>query len=210
MKSSKVLEMLEQNRIEELKAALQDEIFADSLKSKPNAKKRYMAMKKYLTFTDSAREILHKPCPVEFQDGKYNAFCNSYSLVLTTEACGELALCEEPDRYPKVVNLIKFDGGEGTIDFARVLAEAKSKGYKLKKSEIMSNDYLMHYDGAYFRIALIDITYSVIDDGEKTTVYHVNGARSPLTIKNNIGIGVIMPVFIGEEPDEHVVVIEAN
>lgn len=46
MKSSKVLEMLEQNRIEELKAELQDEIFTESLKSKPDAKKRYAAMKK--------------------------------------------------------------------------------------------------------------------------------------------------------------------
>lgn len=210
MKSSKVLEMLEQNRIEELKAALQDEIFTESLKSKPNARKRYMAMKKYLTYVDSAREILQKPCPIEYQGDKYTAFCNSYSLVLTTEACGELALCDEPDRYPPVSNLIKFDGDEGKIDFARVMAEAKSKGYKLKKSEIMSNDYLMHYGGAYFRIALIDITYSVIDDGNEATVYHVNNARRPLTIQNDIGIGVVMPVFIDGEPDEHAVVIEAN
>ena len=45
MKSSRVLEMLNQNRIDELKVELQDEIFTESLKTKPNAKKRYTAMK---------------------------------------------------------------------------------------------------------------------------------------------------------------------
>ena len=41
MQSIKVLEMLEAGRIEELKALLQDEIYQESLKNRPNAKKRY-------------------------------------------------------------------------------------------------------------------------------------------------------------------------
>lgn len=206
MKSSKVLEMLQQNRIEELKAELQDEIFTESLKSKPNAKKRYAAMKKYLTFVSDAREVLKKPCEIEFEGEKYISFCNLYSLALTTETCGELKLCDEPDRYPPVAKLVRFDGDEGKIDFTKVLAEAKSKGYKLKKSEILSNNYLMHYDGAYFRIALIDSTYGIIDDGKEATVYHVNGPRTSLTIKNDIGVCVIMPVFIDGALDDSVVV----
>ena len=64
MKSSIVLELLEQNRIEELKAKLQDEIFTESLKTKPDAKKRYSAMKKYFTLADSSREICQRPCAV--------------------------------------------------------------------------------------------------------------------------------------------------
>ena len=206
MKNSKVLEMLEQNRIEELKAALQDEIFTESLNCKPDVKKRYTAMKKYLTYVDSVREILKRPCEIEIDGCKYTAFCNSYSLALTRETAGEIPVCEDPDRYPPVTNLIKYDGDEGKIDINKVIAEAKSKGYKLKKSELMSNGYLMHYGGAYFRIGLLDSTYGIINDGKEAIVYHVTGARRPLTITTDIGVGVIMPVHIDGEPDESVII----
>ena len=200
--------MLNQNRIEELKAELQDEIFTESLKNKPDAKKRYAAMKKYLSYTDTVREILKKPCEIDIDGVKHYSFCNSYSLALTREECGEIVLCDEPDRYPPVLNLLKYDGSEGKIDFGKVMAEAKSKGYKLKKSEIMNNKYLMHYDGAYFRIALIDITYSIINDGKKAIVYHVEGSRRPITAITDIGVCVVMPVHL--EDLENSVVIEVN
>lgn len=205
MKNSKVLEMLEQNRIDELKASLQDEIFVESLKTKPDAKKRYAAMKRYLANISSAREILQKPCEVEYGSIKYNAFCNSYSLALTLESCGELEMCDDPDRYPPVKRLISNAGESGMIDFNRVLAEAKSKGYKYTKNAIYSNDYLMQYDGAYFRMALVDLTYSIINDGKEAAVHHVSGSRRSLTIVTDIGIAVIMPVFIEGEPDGVVV-----
>ena len=208
MKSSKVLEMLQQNRIEELKAELQDEIFTESLKSKPSAKKRYAAMKRYLKTISESRPILTKPCPVEFEGVKYNSFTNSYSLVLTTEDCGELEMCDEPDRYPNVTRLIPSGGEEGKIDFNRVLAEAKSKGYKYTKNAIYSNGYLMRYNGAYFRLALVDVTYGVIND-EKATDVLFNGKNRPLTIKNDLGIGIILPIrYDGEEP-ENIDIIDA-
>ena len=208
MKSSKVLEMLQQNRIEELKAEVQDEIFTESLKAKPNAKKRYSAMKRYLKTISESRPILTKPCPVEFEGTQYNSFTNSYSLVLTTEDCGELELCDEPDRYPDVTRLIPSGGEEGKIDFNKVLAEAKSKGYKYTKNSIHNNDYLMHYEGAYFRIGLVDITHGILDDGQETTVYF-HGKHRPLVIKNDIGIGLILPIrYDGEEP-EHIAIINA-
>lgn len=193
MKSSKVLEMLQQNRIEELKAELQDEIFTESLKDKPNAKKRYAAMKRYLKTISESRPILTKPCAVEFEGKQYSSFTNSYSIALTTESCGELEMCDEPDRYPKITQLIKFDGDEGKIDFNKVLAEAKSKGYKYSKNGLYKNDYLMHYNGSYFRIALVDVTYGIVDDGAAVDVYS-NGTNRPLTIQNDIGIAMIMPV----------------
>lgn len=209
MKSSKVLEMLKQNRIEELVAELQDEIFTESLKGNHNAKKRYAAMKRYLKTVSEAREILTKPCEVTVHGGKYNAFCNSYSLALTTESCGELQMCSEPDRYPKLEHLVKFDGDEDRIDFNKVLAEAKSKGYKFTKNAIHSNEYLMRYNGAYFRMALVDITYSIIDEGKETTVWF-HGHHKPLTIHNDLGIGVILPIRYDGEPDADYVVIEAK
>lgn len=208
MKNSKVLEMLEQNRIDELKAELQDEIFTESLKNNPTAKKRYAAMKRYLKTISESRPILTKPCTIEFEGAQYSSFTNSYSLVLTKESCGEIEMCEEPERYPDVARLIPTNGEEGQIDFNRVLAEAKSKGYKYTKNAIHNNDYLMRYKDGYFRMALVDVTYGVIAENQITDVYF-NGKLRPLTIKNNLGIGIILPIrYYGEEP-EHVAIIEA-
>lgn len=205
MKSSKVLEMLNKNRIEELKAELQDEIFKESLKGKPDAKKRYAAMKRYLSYTTSAREVLKKACEVEIDGNKYTAFCNSYSLALTTETAGELPLCDETDNYPDISRLVSYNGTEGTIDINEVIALAKSKGYKLTKNAMYSNDYLLHYRGAYFRIALLDLTYSIVNDGKDAIVYHVEGSRRSMTITTDIGVAVVMPVFI-EDASDYVVI----
>lgn len=208
MKSSKVLEMLNRGQIDKLKAELRDEIFTESLKGKPTTKKRYNAMKRYLKTISESRPILTKPCAIEFEGKPYNSFTNSYSLVLTTESCGEIAMCDEPDRYPKVDRLIPTNGEEGSIDFERVLAEAKSRGYKYSKSAIRSNEYLMHYKGGYFRMALVDVTYGIIANSEATNVYF-NGKFQPLTIKNDLGIGIILPIRYEGDESEHVAIIEA-
>lgn len=208
MRSSKVLEMLQKDRIEELKALLEDEIFVESLKSKPDAKKRYGYMKRYLTTVSGAREILKDPCEVEIGGRKYNAFCNTYSLALTTESCGELKMCDEPDRYPAVKNLLKDVGDTKLININRVLAEAKSKGYKFTKNAIHDNKYLMHYDGSYFRMALIDVTYGIINDGKDAIVQHVSGPNNVINIRTDYGVAVVMPVRIDEETDG--IVVEAN
>lgn len=210
MRTTKILDMLNDGKIEELRAALMDEIFTETLKGKPNARKRYMAMKKYLAYTSNAREILKKPCEIEFEGDKYLSFCNSYSLALTTEGCGEIAMCDEQDRYPDVSRIIHFEGEERLIDFNRVIAEAKSKGYKLTKNEMMGNNYLMEYDGAYFRIALIDITYGILNDGGEARVFHVSGSRRPIAFKNDIGLGVIMPVHFEGEPEEGMTIIKVE
>lgn len=206
MQNAKVLEMLNSGKIEQLKAELQDEIYAESLKGKPNAKKRYNAMKRYLKTISESRPILTKPCEVEYEGGKYNSFTNSYSLALTTESCGELEMCDEPTRYPDVTRLLPTGGEEGTIDLHKVLAEAKSKGYKYTKTAIHNNDYLMHYKDGYFRVALVDITYGIIDDGQEATVYYF-GKHRPMVIKNDIGIGLVLPIrYDGEYPPESIVI----
>lgn len=211
MQATKVLEMINSGKLEDLKLALQDEIFTESLKGKADVKKRYAAMKKYINNTDSAREILRYPCPVEFEGTEYNAFCNAYSLALTKEPIGEIVPCPDPDRYPNVTQLIKYDGDEYKIDLNEVLALAKSKGYKYKKSENHSNEFLLHYDGAYFRIGLIDITYGIINNGEEVTAYHSKGAaRRPLVIQNDIGICVIMPVHLDADDEETRNIIEVR
>lgn len=213
MNARKALEMLELNRIEELKELLQGEIYEEALKVKPGAKKRYAAMKKYFNYHTSVRECLQKPCKVEFEGKDYISFCNSWSLVLTKEDCGEIEMFnEENGKYPAVGRLVHFDGIKKKIDFSKVIAEAKSKGYRLSKKEVESTfRYLMLYDEAYYKIGLIDSSYGIIDDGEIAMVYHREGERGPITIQTSLGFCVIMPVkYDGDPLDDGKIVIEVD
>lgn len=207
MRSIKALELLNEGRIDELKQLLSDEIYTESLSNKPpGAKQRYAAMKKYFSYAGSVREALQKPCEVEYEGEKYISFCNSYSLALTKESCGEIEMCEDPSRYPDVTRIIDVysDGEEREIDFLTVLAKATSQGYKLKKSEFYSNKYLMRLNDTYFRLPLLESTFKIIYDGQPATVYHKEGTRA-MVIKNDIGLCVIMPVRI-EEPEQCIVI----
>lgn len=213
MRNSKVLEMLELGKIEELERMLRDEIYEEALKAKPGAKKRYSAMKKYFKYHKPIREYLQKPCPVEFEGREYISFTNSWSLVLTTEDCGEIELFDETtDNYPDVTRLLRFDGFKKKIDFHKVIAEAKSKGYRLNKGEVDYHfKYLMLYDGTYYKLGLIDASFGIIDDGESIITYHPDGEKMPLTMKNDIGICMIMPVkYEGDPEDDGKIVIEVD
>lgn len=211
MKNTKVLELLNTGKIEELKQALADEIYAESIKSKSGAKKRYSAMKKYFGYHGSAREILQRPCEIEFEGKSYISFCNSYSLALTTESCGEINMVEDPSRYPDVARLVHFDGRGKEIDISKVIAEAKSNGYKLNKKEVgLGFKYLMKYDETYYKIGLLEATYGIIDDGEIPLVYKSDKSNRPMTIRNDIGIAMIMPVRMDTGPEVEHVVIEVD
>lgn len=210
MRSIKALELLNEGRIEELKQLLSDEIYTESLSNKPpGAKQRYAAMKKYFGYGGSAREALQKPCEIDYEGEKYNSFCNSYSLALTKESCGEIAMCEDPSRYPDVTRIIGVysNGYEREIDFLPVLAKATAQGYKLKKSEFYSNKFLVKLNDAYFRLPLLDSTLKIIYDGQPVTVYHKEGGRA-MVIKNDIGLCVIMPVRIEDEADSVIIEVE--
>ena len=210
MQSAKALEMLNKGMIEQLKAELRDEIYQESLKAKPNAKKRYTAMKKYFGYVSSVREALTKPATIEFEGMQYTSFCNSYSLVLTTESCGEIPMFDTAaGNYPEVTRLIHFDGTEEKIDISQVIAKAKAQGYRLNKSTVNGNEYVMFYEGNYYRIGLVDASYGIINDGEEVTFYHVPNSMKPLVIKNDLGIAMIMPIRYESEPDDGVIVIEA-
>ena len=73
---------------------------------------------------------------MDFEGQKHTSFVNGYSIALTTETSGEMDLYKDTDGdYLKVDKMVTYDGTKREIDFTRVLAEAKSKGYKIKKSE---------------------------------------------------------------------------
>lgn len=212
MKAAKMLEMLNLGKIEELKDELRHEVYQEFLKDRPDEKKRYSAMKKYFSYINSSRKALQKPYIVDYEGTLYTSFCNSYSLVLTTEPPGAIALFDSVDdgNYPDVTRLINCNGDKSEIDISKVLAEAKSKGYRLKKSEVTGNHYVMHYNNSYFRMGLIDISYSIINNGKPVTVYNEENRRnSPITVVNDLGYMLVMPVRI-EELDDSLVVIEAR
>lgn len=214
MNARKALDMLETNRIEELKEVLRNELYTETLKEKPGAKKRYAAMKKYFTYHKSERACLQKPGRIEYEGKNYISFTNSWSLVLTTEDCGEIELFNESDgTYPDIKHLLRFDGIKKKIDFTKVIAEAKRKGYRFNKREVGNAfHYVMSYDGAYYKIGLLEASLSLIDNGSVMMTYHPDGDRMPLTIQNELGICVIMPVkfYMGDPEQSERIVIEVE
>lgn len=202
MRNLKVLELLNSGRIDELKKELQDEIYEEALKTKPGAKSRYSAMKKYFKYRKSFQEILQKPCYVTFQDKQYISFTNSWSLALTSESCGEIEMIEDISRYPDVSRLVNFQGNSVKIDISKVIAEAKSEGYKLINKEVdYDYKYLMLFDGSYYKIGLLDATFSIIDDGKPAMSYKVSGSNKPLTLETDIGYCLLMPVKYDGDPE---------
>ena len=212
MQNTKILEMLNDGRIEELKTMIQEEIFTDILKSKPGAKQRYAAMKKYFSYVKNNNKALEKPCVIDFDGEEYTSFVNGYSIALTKESSGEMELFGDSGNYLNVGKMVVFDGEEKEIDFNTIIAEAKSKNYKLKKSEVEQGGdfkYIFHYDNAYFKVGLLDCTYSIINDGKKATVWHPGNRKehSPIIIKNDIGLCVVLP-FNYDREKHNVTVIE--
>lgn len=216
MQNTKILEMINNGQIEELKTLIQEEIFTDGLKNKPGAKQRYEAMKKYFSYVKNENPACTMPCVIDFEGEKYTSFVNGYSIALTKETSGEMELFEDPNKYLSVQKMIVFDGEEKEIDFSKIIAEAKSKGYKLKKSEVEADGdfkYIFHYDDAYFKIGLLDATYNIINDGNKTMVWHLGSSErkkySPIIIKNSLGICLLLP-FNYDHVKEGVTVIEVE
>lgn len=208
MRNSKILEMLRLGHIDELKKELRDEIYQETLKTKPGAKQRYAAMKKYFKYHKPIREALQKPCQIEFMGKSYTAFTNAWSLALTSEDVGEIELYDNDNtngygKYPDVTKFVNFDGNVGEIDISSVIAEAKSKGYKLAKGEVDFHfKYLMLYDGSYYKLGLLDATFGIINDGQPSKVYKAKGDDKRLTIENDIGVCVVMPVRLEGNPEE--------
>ena len=213
MRNTKVLEMLNTGRIDELKKSLQDEIYEEALKDKPGAKKRYAAMKKYFKYHMPVRESLQKPCAIEFDGKPFISFTNSWSLALTTEDTGEIELFDkEKGNYPDVGRLLRSDGVVHRVDITKVIAEAKSKGYKLLKGEVDYHyKYLMFFDGSYYKVGLLEATYGIIDDGNPPLVYKVPGECKTITIENSIGYSLILPVrYEGDPENDGKIVIGAD
>lgn len=197
MKNIKILEMINNRQIEDLKSLIQEEIYTKSLTEVPGAKNRYKAMQKYFKlYNNNSREFCTKPAQVTYNGKLYTAFVNGYSIVLTTESAGNMELYKKHDYFDVesyINNNLYGDGKE--LNLNKIFAGAKSKGYKLLKKEFTEGKYFLHYENNYYKLALIDTAYSIINNGEKVIIYHSNrNVAKPIIIKNNIGIVLICPI----------------
>lgn len=199
MKAQYILEMLNEEKTEELKTLLSEEIYKSEMQDK-GGKARYSAMKRYFRFVDkNSREMLKKPCKdIEYKGKLYNCFIDGYCFTVTTESIGNMKTYDNTNNdYYNINKLISFNGDMEKLDLNNILATAKSKGYKYKKSEVdtINAVYYLKYKGSYYKIGLLDKAYSIINDGEEAEVYY-SGKSDVLIIKNNIGIAGICPIII--------------
>ena len=91
MTSEKILEMIENEELEELKNQLRDDIYKKQLKNNGTAAKRYKAMERYFKNTKDTRKEMQKPCKNVSVNGKnYTCFLDSVCIALTTEDIGNI------------------------------------------------------------------------------------------------------------------------
>lgn len=197
MRNEYILEMLEDGKIEELKKAVQDEIYQKELSSTPGAKQRYAAMKRYFKFADDRNDFICKPKQVE----ELACFVDGLTAVRTKESMNDISQYDDSEKpyidLNKIMNVESVCDYIEEINFNEILAEAKSKGYKFKKSEVgQSSDFttVFFYNGAYFKVGLLDQAFSIINDGEKATVYSTGKAVAPIKIVTSIGECILLPV----------------
>ena len=199
MKNTMVLEMINNGEIEQLKKLLTEEIYQDSLKGNGSAKSRYAAMKRYFKYSNNLKEMCNYPCKdIEINGKFYNSFLDGVCFVLTTESIDTLEVYDKTKgEYFDMKKLVDFSIAKSVveeIDLNIVLAEAKSKGYKYKKSEIidMNFQYAFKYKDSYYKVGILDKAFSIINDNNPAEVYY-NGKLSLLLIKTSIGIAGVLP-----------------
>ena len=197
MNGKYVLEMIENGKIEELKKAAMDEIYQKEISSTPGAKQRYTAMKRYFKYADDRNDFVCKPKQVE----ELACFCDGLTAVRTTESLNDLQQFDDTEKpyidLNKIMGLESVSDYTEEINFNEILAEAKSKGYKYKKSEVgQSGDFttVFLYNNAFFKVGLLDQAFSIINDGNKAIVYSTGKAVSPIKIVTSIGECVLLPV----------------
>lgn len=197
MRNEYILELLEDGKIDELKALVRDEIYQKALTTTLGAKQRYTAMKRYFKFADDRNDFTCKPKQVN----ELSCFVDGLTAVRTKESMNDIPQYDDSDKpyidLNKIMDVESVSDCTEKINFNAVLAEAKTKGYKYKKNEIgQSSDFttVFFYNGAYFKVGLLDQAFSIINDGEKATVYSTGKAVSPIKIVTSIGECILLPV----------------
>lgn len=180
----------------------EDEVFQESI-GKSDAKKRYAAMKRFFKHIEKGYEKdirFLKPCEVTIHGKDYISFMTPLMLALTTESVGTIEMFdkEKDGQYFNIENIVDYSQMEKSmVNFNKVLALAKAKGYKLKKSEsgrTNNFNYVFHYKSDYYKIGQLDVAYGIIAEDGESEVYKSETNKSPLIIKNDIGIALLLPI----------------
>lgn len=226
MKTEKILTMIEDGRIEDLKKMLQDEIYMNSLKvsGRIGPKQRYAAMKRYFKYSDPNKDKrIAYPCKdIEVNNfivnGKFNCFADGCSIVLTTEDIGELEDFESVTGGQDYYNIGNFIGNYNNdpqeVNINEVIAKAKSMGYKFSKEEIEYGcngmpKYLWKFGDIYGKIGILDQAFSIINDGESAKVWAYN-PKAPILIGTSIGFALVLPIVLKEEEKHTFQIIEMD
>ena len=215
MKNTKILEMLNNGKIEELKCILEDEIYNDNLKGNGTATKRYTAMKRYFkNVKNDSRKFMNYPGTNISVDGvSYNAFCDSFCITLTTESVGQMETTDDYLNIEPMFNISNYKTATASVDLNKVLAEAKAKGYKYKVSEIGNNPnftYAFKFKDGFYKIGLLDKAFSIINDGEKAEVTYLGTKKAPLYISTSLGKVLLLPFNAEADVMEKKIVIDVN
>ena len=144
------------------------------------------------------------------------AFVPSYEAEYASTAAGESV----------VISYDKIKSNEDRINFLSQLGwQVKGEPVSVEKvtvpdtfdkilmgyNEIQKGQGLdlMKYKGNYYRIGLLDSSFGIIDDGNEATIHCTPNSNRPITITNDLGICVVMPMRFEGEPDDGTVIIEA-
>lgn len=201
MRSEKILEMLNKGEIEELKKALENEIYEKNFDKGSGKKERYQAMKRYFKIaSDNAYDKrLCMPCKTKVNGKEMTCFIDGHCVACTFEEPTGIQLYEEwkdGANYFDVNKLLDTKSYKvmAGIDLQTAIAEAKSKGYKYTKANKNNLNYIFHFinSDAYFNMFLLDKAYSIIAGGENEEIYYYD-KKSMLIVENSIGIVAILP-----------------
>ena len=217
MKAETVLKYLEENDLEGLRFRVKSEMYKNGLSV--TGKQRLSAMKKYAEtptrYTKPlSRQHLERPKLLEYKDEEYYSFLNGISIVLTKEQPNGIPPQDEERPYLNVVDIMSdFDKFEyiGKFNFAQHKVEAKLKGYKFLKKAILQADnttVFSKFEETYINTALLDISLSILNDGEDFEVYMDKDKKDTCGIffKNRYGYALILPVRIDGNSEENTVI----
>lgn len=217
MKAETILNYLNNNDIEGLRLKLESEIYKSSLSV--TGKQRLSAMKKYAETPTQytkplLRQHLERPKLIEYNHEEYYSFLNGSSLVFTKEKPNGITPQDEERPYLNVTGLM--DGiidykYVGNFNFTHHKVDAKMEGYKfLKKLMLKVNEtnIFSQFEETYINTALLDLSLSILDDGEDFEVYMDKDKRDTCGIffKNNIGYAYVMPIRKNENSEENKVI----
>jgi hypothetical protein len=154
-------------------------------------------MKRYFRFADDRNDFTCRPKQVD----ELACFCDGFTAVRTKESLADLPQYDDSDRpyvdLDKIMNVESANDYTEEINFNEVFAEAKANGYKFKKNEVIQGDNfttVFFYNGAYFKVGLLDQAFSIVNDGENARVYSTGKATTPIKIITSIGECVLLPV----------------